>query len=117
MTHTESHHQPATRGPALLIVAALVVYALAALAGWPQAATEKIVGGHPAVAEPAAEHPPAAPAHSAPEPPLPYTVIPFVLLLGAIAVFPLLGPTRHWWESNLNRFYVAALLAAIVVLY
>ena len=34
-------------------------------------------------------------------------VVPFVLLLGAIAVLPLMPATEHWWESNLHRFYVA----------
>ncbi|MBT5365748.1 MAG: hypothetical protein HOL14_04395, partial [Phycisphaerae bacterium] len=31
-------------------------------------------------------------------------ILPFVGILGAIAVLPLLNKTRHWWESNLNRF-------------
>ncbi|MFM7261722.1 MAG: sodium:proton antiporter [bacterium] len=38
-------------------------------------------------------------------------VLPFGLLLGAIAVFPLLPGVAHWWHSNLNR-YVVSLLAA-----
>ena len=35
-------------------------------------------------------------------------VIPFVLLLGAIAVLPLVPATEHWWDNNRNRFKVAA---------
>lgn len=49
--------------------------------------------------------------------PHPLAVTPFVLLLGAIAVFPLLRATEHWWESNLHRFYVAAGLAVVTLLY
>ena len=37
--------------------------------------------------------------------------LPFVLLLAAIALLPLLPRLAHWWESNLHRFYVAAGLA------
>jgi Na+/H+ antiporter NhaD/arsenite permease-like protein len=44
-------------------------------------------------------------------------ITPFVLLLGAIAVLPLLPWTGHWWESNRNRFLVAAVLGAITLLY
>jgi len=48
----------------------------------------------------------------------PYWMItPFALLLGAIAVLPLVPATEHWWESNLNRFIVAAVLAAVTLLY
>ena len=46
-----------------------------------------------------------------------WMVIPFVLLLGAIAVLPLIPATEHWWESNLNRFYVAATLGTLTLLY
>jgi Na+/H+ antiporter NhaD/arsenite permease-like protein len=44
-------------------------------------------------------------------------VLPFAALLGAIAVLPLLPWTRHWWESNLNRLYVALGSAAATLLY
>ncbi|HET6425794.1 MAG TPA: sodium:proton antiporter, partial [Planctomycetaceae bacterium] len=37
------------------------------------------------------------------------TVLPFVLLLGCIAVFPLANP--HWWERNRNKAIIAAVLA------
>jgi len=42
-------------------------------------------------------------------------VVPFVALLGAIALLPLIPRTRHWWESNLNRLIVA-LGAAVATL-
>jgi Na+/H+ antiporter NhaD/arsenite permease-like protein len=38
-------------------------------------------------------------------------VMPFAMLLLAIAVFPILPPVAAWWHSNLNR-YLASLLAA-----
>ena len=38
-------------------------------------------------------------------------IIPFIIILTAIAVFPLLEFTRHWWESNLSRFFIAMLCA------
>jgi Na+/H+ antiporter NhaD/arsenite permease-like protein len=38
-----------------------------------------------------------------------WTVVPFVLLLGCIAVFPLANP--HWWEHNRNKLIIAAVLA------
>ncbi len=48
----------------------------------------------------------------------PYWMItPFVLLLGAIAVLPLMRWSGDWWESNRNRFLVAAVLGVITLLY
>jgi Na+/H+ antiporter NhaD/arsenite permease-like protein len=49
--------------------------------------------------------------------PLPlYTVLPFVAMLLAIALFPLW--LSHWWESNRNKLVVAAVLGApVLVLY
>ena len=46
-----------------------------------------------------------------------YAVFPFVLLLGAIAILPLLRLTEHWWESNRNRFVVAAALGLVTLTY
>ena len=44
-------------------------------------------------------------------------VTPFALLLLAIAILPLIPATEHWWENNLHRFYVAAGLSLITLLY
>jgi len=55
-------------------------------------------------------------APSAVHPPF-WMILPFALLLLAIAVLPLVPWTEHWWESNLNRFYVAAILGALTLLY
>jgi Na+/H+ antiporter NhaD/arsenite permease-like protein len=46
--------------------------------------------------------------------PLPlYSVLPFVAMLLAIALFPLWLP--HWWESNRNKLVVSAVLGAPVL--
>ena len=44
-------------------------------------------------------------------------VAPFALLLLAIAILPLLPATEHWWESNLHRFYIAAVLGLVTLGY
>ena len=45
-----------------------------------------------------------------------YTVLPFVAMLLAIALFPLWLP--HWWESNRSKLVVAAALGApVLVVY
>jgi Na+/H+ antiporter NhaD/arsenite permease-like protein len=104
----------------------LVGYAASALFGLPQHGTKltNATGPHDATApldEPAPYEPtPDAPGHVAPSPPEPpplYMVIPFALLLGCIAVLPLMHATEHWWESNLHRFYVAGGLALVTVAY
>ncbi|MEM7315824.1 MAG: sodium:proton antiporter, partial [Planctomycetota bacterium] len=59
----------------------------------------------------------AADGHGHGEPPHWVSVIPFVLLLGGIAILPLIPATEHWWESNANRFLVAVVLATITLLY
>ena len=46
-----------------------------------------------------------------------WMIIPFALLLLAIAILPLIHATEHWWESNLHRFYVAAGLGLLTLLY
>ncbi len=42
-----------------------------------------------------------------------YTVVPFVLMLLSIAIFPLWTP--HWWEGNRNKLLVACLLGLPVL--
>lgn len=44
-----------------------------------------------------------------------WTVLPFALLLGCIAVFPLANP--HWWEHNSNKGIIAGTLAVITAGY
>jgi Na+/H+ antiporter NhaD/arsenite permease-like protein len=71
---------------------------------------ETAEAGHEAAAEPGGHE--AAKGH----PPF-WMVLPFALLLLSIAVLPLIRWTEHWWESNLNRFYVAAVLGGLTLLY
>jgi Na+/H+ antiporter NhaD/arsenite permease-like protein len=99
---TSTHRSPVP----FAILALIAVYALTCFAGWPQAGTHAIVAGHEFEAA----------AVSVEAPPM-WTVLPFVLLLGAIAVFPLMHATEHWWESNRNKFLVAAGLAVVTIAY
>ena len=46
-----------------------------------------------------------------------WTSVPFIILLLCIAVLPLIPATEHWWESNLHRFIVAAILGFITLCY
>jgi Na+/H+ antiporter NhaD/arsenite permease-like protein len=43
------------------------------------------------------------------------SVIPFMALLGSIAILPLAAP--HWWEQNRNKFLVSAVLGAPLAIY
>ncbi|HYO26380.1 MAG TPA: sodium:proton antiporter [Lacipirellulaceae bacterium] len=101
------------------ILAIVAAYAASFAGGWPQRWTAEAAGEHGADHEaPAGDAAGAAAKHDQPGAPPPYwTVIPFVLLLGAIAAFPLIGATEHWWESNLHRFYVAAGLGTVTLAY
>jgi Na+/H+ antiporter NhaD/arsenite permease-like protein len=44
-------------------------------------------------------------------------ILPFICVLGCIAILPLLPATHHWWESNLHRFGVSITFAGLTVLY
>lgn len=44
-----------------------------------------------------------------------YSIIPFVLMLGAIAVFPLTW--NHFWEKNRNKLIIALILSLPTILY
>ncbi len=107
MTHEE--HAGGTRvSVAAVIVAVLLLYGVMLVAGGPQWGTQQIVAG-------LAEHDGAANAAKI-SPPY-WMVIPFALLLGGIAVLPLIPAVAHWWESNLHRFYVAIGLSLVVLAY
>ncbi len=86
----------------LVILAILVAYAAVTALGWTSAAHR--VASH--------EH------HETPaEVADLWAVIPFTILLGAIAVLPLIDHTAHWWENNLHKFYVAGNLALLTLVY
>ena len=44
-------------------------------------------------------------------------ILPFIAILGSIALLPLFNITRHWWENNLNRFFVAMLCSVGTIVY
>ena len=74
----------------------------------------------PAAEQPAAETPateaPADVKESESVMPPYWMIIPFAALLLAIAIFPLVPFTEHWWESNLHRFEVAAVLGILTLI-
>jgi Na+/H+ antiporter NhaD/arsenite permease-like protein len=133
-SHDASHGGPATSGSARTLAAVgltLAAYLVAAALGWPQHGRDLLVAaqaGHHAT-DHGGDHAPAdhAPAHddhghadahhaAGAAPPL-YTVVPFVILLGLIAVLPLVPSLSHWWEHNSSKLLVAAILAAVTVAY
>jgi Na+/H+ antiporter NhaD/arsenite permease-like protein len=104
-------------GVATGILAVVAIYVLALVFGLPQRGTEMIVAAaHGAAAHDVATEAGHAAEHADGAPPL-YTIAPFVFLLGAIAVLPLVRRTAHWWESNTNRLKVAATLGAATLAY
>ena len=44
-------------------------------------------------------------------------ILPFLIILGCIAILPLLSSTQHWWESNLSRYMVALLVSLGTMAY
>jgi hypothetical protein len=108
MSHREEYSPQVEHRLLAAIGAAIVLYALASALGWPQAGAARMGGDVHRVEKES---------HAKPEPPPTWAVVPFVLLLGAIAVLPLLPATKHWWESNRNRFLVAASLGLITLAY
>jgi Na+/H+ antiporter NhaD/arsenite permease-like protein len=129
MTTATETSTPARDWAVLAILAVLALYGASFAWGLPQRWTAAVTAGHEegpehGVAAPAAEREELAEeaaaeqgAHRAAEPPPLWTIIPFVLLLAAIATFPLIHFTEHWWESNFNRFLVAAGLGLVSLAY
>jgi Na+/H+ antiporter NhaD/arsenite permease-like protein len=119
MTELEHHGGNRAVVPVAILVV-VVLYGLTLVKGWPQRGTELVVQ-EAAEHQAAAAHDAAAgaqpPAHEKIESPPVWAVIPFVLLLAAIAVLPLIPATEHWWDSNINRFKMAAGLGALVLAY
>ena len=117
MTNSSATSGPASRPVVYALGAVAVAYALSAVLGLPQRATEMTNAGAHQAASPADDHATEgneaedgsvlAHGESVPRvPPSFVMMLPFALLLGTIAVFPLMHVTEHWWESNLHRFYV-----------
>jgi len=120
-----SSQQEAGTLPVAAITLLVAAYIVGAVTGFPEAVFHQ--AGHAAAGSAIAsgveaklkEH--HEPAHAAGEeqivPPHIGWVAPFVLLLLAIAVLPLIPGVDHWWESNLHRFWVAAGLGIVTLLY
>src|SRR5687768_2329251 len=102
MTHTGDRGSNSRIVP-LAIAAVIALYLVAVVLGLPQAGTRGIVEAqsHHVGADDHAAGDAAAPTESriVVAPPL-WTVIPFVLLLAAIAVLPLIPAASKWWDSN-----------------
>src|SRR5690348_10396315 len=102
----DSPQQPQGRDWALAgILIVLAAYAASFAWGLPQRWTAAATAGHAAEDEHAGSAPAAQrdelaakAAHEAGAPPPLWTITPFVLLLAAIATFPLVHFTEHWWE-------------------
>ena len=105
------------------LILTLVLYVAALFVGSPQRATARIA----AQQKVAAEVPPSArfeakaaePSHAEAGsecPPL-WMMLPFALILLAIAVLPLIPPASHWWENNLHKLYVAGGLSLATAAY
>ncbi|MGE0606109.1 MAG: sodium:proton antiporter [Pirellulales bacterium] len=105
--------------PSKMLYAAIgvmvLLYCVAFKLGW--FSLDGHAAGHAVAAEAAAAHGEHAHEHAHAEPPTLWMVIPFALLLGCIAVFPLIHKLEHHWESNRNKFLVATGLGLIVLTY
>lgn len=110
---------PAASGrlPLWGIALGLAAYAVALALGLPQYGRDLLVGSQAAHAS---DHD-AAPHGDAPDPaagpaaPPLASVLPFGLLLAAIAILPLTPGLAHWWEHNSSKLLVAGLLAAVTL--
>ena len=110
----------AGRLPLWGIAIALAAYLVSAALGLPQHGRDLLVHSQAAHADDhdAAPHGDAAvpESHAVAAPPV-ATVLPFALLLAAIAILPLTPGLSHWWEHNSSKLLVAGLLAAITLGY
>jgi hypothetical protein len=100
------------------IAALLVAYAAAAAFGWPQHGRDLLVqaqSGHETVAQGEAHGPDAAVHGDVSTSPPPATVLPFAVLLAAIAILPLTPQLSHWWEHNSSKLLVAGCLALVTL--
>src|SRR5690554_5293531 len=46
-----------------------------------------------------------------------WAAAPFVAILLAIALLPLIPRTHHWWEHNANKLTISLILAAVTLAY
>lgn len=106
MTETTHHAVSRTTVPrATLAIVAL--FGLSLMLGWPQAATRAIVEEQSSPSEGGTV---------AAAPPM-WMVLPFVAILGSIALLPLIPATQHWWDSNSSKLMVAVSLSLLTLIY
>ena len=115
-----------SRLPLWGLAAAVAAYLVMAVFGLPQHGRDLLVRSQAAHAAGHADHPAndenqhgeaADAGHGGTAAPPPATVIPFALLLAAIAILPLTPGISHWWEHNSSKLLVAGLLAAVTLGY
>jgi len=121
MSPMPHRHSDSSRRTIFALALLLAAYLAALLAGWPQRATARIAAR--AEQSPPAHH--VTTAEKEPHEgssggavaacPATWTVVPFGLLLAAIAILPLVPQTSHWWENNWHRFYVAGGLGLLTL--
>ncbi len=105
-----SEPQRDTRNRATLVLLPVLASYLAAIAaGGPQRASALIAERPLHALKDAATLPAACP-------PM-WMILPFALLLVAIAAMPLIPRAAPWWESNLHKLYVAGGLSLPVLVY
>jgi Na+/H+ antiporter NhaD/arsenite permease-like protein len=108
---------------AIGLVLLLIAYIGAVLAGWPQQLTAKTLAQYSDAPKGLQktfadnEHSEALPSELTAARPSFWMILPFGLLLLAIAVFPLLPVVAHWWDSNSHKFWIAAGLGLVSLLY
>jgi Na+/H+ antiporter NhaD/arsenite permease-like protein len=94
-----------------------LIYVISLMGGWPQRWTHLVVKAQEETRVADVAKLPANEAPAALTPPPLWTMAPFVVILGVIAVFPLLPGVSHWWEHNRNKFLIALILSAITLGY
>ena len=121
---SSAHHQPVggdTRASSRRVIAGLAAcilgYAVSLVLGHPQYGRDLIVAEQADQHHEAADHGDRGDHEASTTAPAIASVVPFVLLLAAIAVFPLVPSIAHWWEHNANRLLVACLLGGVTLGY
>ena len=125
MTHEQGSDGGSNNLPLVAIALLVAVYIVAVAMGTPAALFGPKGDGHASTEHSATDPEHAATAERAEPanhlkknaPPAYVWVLPFMLLLLAIAVLPLVPHVNHWWESNLHRFYVAGGLGLLTLAY
>lgn len=118
---SESSSQQSIRTVLAVIGIVIVGYLIATAFRLPQRGTERIVAADvhrgEQISDPSQESAATEPQLTANDHPPYWMVLPFVTLLGAIAILPLLPAAAHWWDNNLHKLLVAGGLAVLTLAY